>query len=75
MCVSADDCPLDAIRNARATSHHLQQRLRHFGRRRRHADARLFEGGDLGGRRAFAAADNGAGMAHAPARRGGGARR
>src|SRR3974390_2137853 len=49
-------------------SHHRQQRLRHLRRCRRYADSSGFEGLDLGSRRSFASAHDGASMAHSAAR-------
>ena len=50
-------------------SHHFQQRVRHLARRDGHADASVLERRDLRRRRAFAAADYRARMAHAASRR------
>jgi hypothetical protein len=49
--------------------HHLQQRIRHFGRRWRHTDARRAKGSDLGCCSPFAATDDCAGVTHPAARR------
>src|SRR5262245_48498529 len=57
----------------RSFSKHFQERLCHFARCGGDADSSLIERADFRGGRAFAAADDGAGMAHAPSRRGGGA--
>ncbi len=65
---------LPAQRNRRyhpPALHHLQQGVRHFGRRDRNADAGVFKCLDLRRRSPFAAADDGARMTHpAPRRRG-----
>src|ERR1043166_985314 len=50
------------------TSHHLQQRVSHNRWGGGDGDAGFFEGGDFGGGRAFAAADNSARMTHAAPR-------
>src|SRR5437899_8672628 len=51
---------------ARVSSHSLEERLSHFGRRGRHADSGGFESLNFGCGGAFAAADDRARVAHSP---------
>src|SRR5689334_14061695 len=73
--ISSKDCCYSCLgtraRETGCLSHHFFDPLSHLRRRLDDVDAGSLEGGHLLRRGAFASADDGAGVTHAPPRRGG----